>query len=511
MVNLRAQPYRTNIFFRLYFLNETLFFLLTGASSALLLLVLAGGRKRTTERSKTAYPWFLGGTAAAVLLFCRWGSRNVLHDYDFSMDEFASWFQARIFAAGHLTASVPARWRFLERPLTPPFIRLDPVRHTWLAQYLPIDPLLRALFLRLGIEHWENPVLALVSVIMVFAVARRLWPGNAGRGIAAASFLALSSQFLLMSMTGYSMPATLAFNLIWLYLYLTPQKWAFVLLPWVGVLALGIHNPLAHALFAAPFLARLWFTKAKGQLVYLGSVYCGGLGVWWIWQKHADPIQGNPGFRHIFGIPDSWHVFLQAMNLALVLSWQTPIMIVLFVLCVVRWRTLDANGLSLLGGIVLTIVFYAFFQLDQGHGWGYRYVYGVLASIALLAGYQIDGLLARRGGVWSVALSVVLTLGAQIPLRCLEAEKAIDPFVQAAAFVKSLPVDLTVISPGIGWYAQDLIRNDPYLRNRPLVVDGRYLPRVKSTIGRAPGRPWVHVLTGAEANLPAGDSRGPAP
>ena len=38
-------------------------------------------------------------------------------------------------------------------------------------------------------------------------------------------------------------------------------------------------------------------------------------------------------------------------------------------------------------GVVLTFAFFSFYPSTQGHGWGYRYVYGMLGNLALLQNF----------------------------------------------------------------------------------------------------------------------------
>ena len=134
-----------------------------------------------------------------------------------------------------------------------------------------------------------NPLCAALSVCLMAAVARQIWPNDKVKPLLAAGLLAASSQFLVMSMTAYAMPAHLALNLLWLWLYLAPQKRRFWLAPLVGVAALGLHQPFFHALFVTPFLARLVWERRWKTSCYFALVYLAGIACWYAWWQHFIP------------------------------------------------------------------------------------------------------------------------------------------------------------------------------------------------------------------------------
>src|SRR5688572_33310947 len=89
--------------------------------------------------------------------------------------------------------------------------------------------------------------------------------------------------------TGYSMPAHLALNLLWVWLYQRgdARSWGVALV--VGVLALGLHNPIPHALFVGPFLIRLVRERRWERLVPALVVYAAGSALWLAWLRMANP------------------------------------------------------------------------------------------------------------------------------------------------------------------------------------------------------------------------------
>jgi hypothetical protein len=46
----------------------------------------------------------------------------------------------------------------------------------------------------------------------------------------------------------------------------------------------------------------------------------------------------------------------------------------------------------------------------------------------------------------------------------------IRPFSRSSQYIQSLPDSFVIIDPAQVWYAQLLVRNDPFLRNHPKVL-----------------------------------------
>src|ERR1051325_10677710 len=140
---------------------------------------------------------------------------------------------------------------------------------------------MRAAFQYFDLQTLLNPVLATVTILALYGAVRRIWPESQTNALIGVGLLASSSQFLLMSMTAYAMSAHLALNTIWLWLYLRPERREFYLAPIVGALAIGLHQPIVHALFVTPFLLRLvWQRKWSAVSVY-GLIYLSGCAAWY--------------------------------------------------------------------------------------------------------------------------------------------------------------------------------------------------------------------------------------
>ena len=133
--------------------------------------------------------------------------------------------------------------------------------------------------------------------------------------------------------------------------------------------------------------------------------------------------------------------------------------------------------------------------MDQVLGWGYRFFYGVLGNFVLLAVAGWFYLRERVGlrKAWGfVVLSTMLALSVQFPLRCLQVESFIRPFAESAQYLNSLPASFVIINPAETWYAQLLVRNDPFLRNHPKIMFSQYLDEKQVDSLRTMGE--VHIM-----------------
>jgi hypothetical protein len=411
----------------------------------------------------------LSGTA---LVIAGLGARIVLHDYVFTMDEFAADFQARIFAAGEIRAAIPSQWLPFAEALTPTFIGIGPQGNTWSSTYLPVAAAIRALFVIAGVPGLTNPALAALTIPVVWLVARRLRPDEPMTAWVSTVLLAASPQFLFTSMSGYSMPAHLLLNCTWLLLYLLKTRASFAAAGLVGVLAVGLHQPHVHILFVTPFLVRLVLTRRWGAAAYFGGIYVLAAALWAAWWFRLNPSVGGSSTT-IFSVPGAAQLLVQPMNLGLLLSWQPIAMSVLAIVGILRWRAMAPIVRDLALSVFLTLGFYFFIGFDQGQGWGYRYAYPVLGNLTLLAGQGWSVLSEdwkRTTGGALVGASLLIAVTVQLPLRAMQVEAFVHPFVNATAFVRSLPADVALIDRDVAWYAKDLVRNDPWLSNGPRVM-----------------------------------------
>ena len=489
-----VRPLSNNIFFRLFGLLELPFIAMLAAVA--LAALLAARHAANDDMRPLAPPsrravLALGALTLAVTTAATFA---MMHALPFSMDEYSADFQARIFAGGRVAAPVAPEWHGYISTLIPIFTTFDPRSGSWLSMYLPGYAALKAPFVLLGAGGLLNPLLAAAAVLLLAAVARRLWPGDGARQWGALLALVTSSQFLVTSASAYSMPAHLALNLLWLLLWLRGDRASLLAAPLVGVLALGLHNPFPHALFVAPFLLRLLYERRFRVLAWMGAVYLAGSAGWLAWLRWVHPfVQNQSGLLSVFAIPSGSDLWTHAINFTLLLTWQTPVAALAMVVALLGERRLTGPMRDILLGVVATLAFYLFFPGTQGHGWGYRYVYAVLGNIALLAGAGWGWLAASRPARLLAVASLALTVLVQLPLRAAGIERFVRPFAASMDYLTTRDADAVVVPMQAWWYGRDLQRNDPWLRERPLVVGGPTLTRYgyEQLEARFPGRVLV--------------------
>lgn len=449
--------------------------------------------------------------ACLVFAVASLGTHFVCHDYSLSSDEFNADFQAEIFLHGKVTAEIPPQWLQAVRVIKPIYVDYLPLTHSWKAAYLPAYAALRALFQAVHLQFSLNPLLAAITVLALYGTARSIWPNERQHALLAVLLLAVAPQFLLTSMTAYAMPAHLALNTVWLWLYTRPDLRRFYLAPFVGVLAIGLHQPIVHALFVAPFLIRLVLEQRWRAVISFGLIYSLGCVVWYTWRLHYLPPSADAA-GSIFRLFNPKMIVIQPMDLLLIIGWSclaTPLLAVLGFRRIfhrlaatgsvnARFREARDLHLSLLEqnpsslrpeiavqskqrailrdaalSCLFTFGFYYFFFVDQGHGWGYRYFHGTLSCLVLVAvnGWEVlvETAGARRARNFLLAGAVVSLLVA-LPLRCYQAETFIRPFARASEAIHSMNAEVVGIDPRFAWYSNDLIRNDPFLEDRPIVV-----------------------------------------
>jgi hypothetical protein len=412
----------------------------------------------------------LGVIAIATLTICTLGTHLICHDYALTADENLADFQARIFLRGKIQAEVPSNWVDAVRVIKPTFVDYFPATHSWKATYLPVYAVMRAIFQSVNLQSLLNPFLAALTLLALYGTARNVWPESKTNAVVAIGLLASSSQFLLMSMTWYAMPAHLALNTIWLWLYSRPERGAFYLAPFVGTLAIGLHQPVVHALFVLPFLVRLLWQRRWLHTAVFGVVYLAACFFWYKWKMHF--MVPDPG-NSIFRLANPQMVVVQPMDLLLIIAWSSlaaPLLVGLGLGRILKEKPIVQDA-SL--SCLLTFGFYYFFYLDQAHGWGYRYFHGALACFILVAvaGFaRLSILVGRERAQTFLVAGIVLSLLVQLPLRCFQVEQFVRPYARAGAVIHAMPTKMVALDPRDAWYSADLIRNDPFLENRPVVV-----------------------------------------
>lgn len=455
---------------------------------ALLLMLrrLTGGRVLALQLSTLA----IAAAAVAVAMVAWAGHYGLFAGYNLSRDEQMVLFDSQILTRGQWFAVLPPEWAGLGDALNREFTLPLANPAAWVSAYLPGNAALHAGFAALGDPHMTAPVLAAIAVLALADIARRIWPGDAPPQAVTLICLLLSGQFLLTAMTTYAMTAHLALNLLWLALFLRDRPWGYALALLVGFVATGLHQPIFHPLFVAPFLLWLIEQRRWRLLAVLVTGYA-AIGLFWLAWPMMITATANAGaalattpagadyVTRLIDTLGGWKphgLWLMALNLLRFAAWQHLLLLPLAVLGVAAgWR---ANGLvrALTIGPILTIAAMLILLPYQGHGWGYRYLHGLIGNFCLLAGF---GWLALRDHGWDsrrlIVSSTVVTLAAMLWLAN-GARAMVAPYAAVDRQIAAMTADFVIIDDRAAPFAQDLVYNPPYLDRRPVRLAGGRLP-----------------------------------
>ncbi|MFM9936257.1 MAG: hypothetical protein ACKVOL_08665, partial [Novosphingobium sp.] len=314
----------------------------------------------------------------------------LLSGYDLSRDEQMATFDANVFGQGHLVAPLPPFWRDHSDALNTLFLYPAQPRGAWISSYLPLNAAMRALFGLIGAPWLVGPLMTALGAIALFGCVKRLWPGDREAGFVALVLYAGSAQVLFAGMTSYAMPGHLALNLCWFWLFLRRTTASDLAALAVGFVATGLHQPLMHPMFAGPFILLLLAERRWHRAALYIAGYA-AISAFWLWwptsigplvqaSAHAPRPEGVDYFtrltstlrdREPMGLP------LMVANGLRFIAWQHLLLVPLLLAGARKYRT-DPMIAALAGGMVVTTFVMALLLPNQGHGFGYRYLHGLI-------------------------------------------------------------------------------------------------------------------------------------
>jgi len=488
------------------------------------------------DRNEPSAAWLALGIVAVGLVLCRWTAFPerlfvsrlaadprafivaatlvlaacallVYRAHPLSMDEYAPLFQARVFARGHLHAQVPPA---LIPRLIPPirwFIEASP-SGAMVSAYWPGFALLLAPFVWLGCPWVLNPILGGATLFLVWCIARRLWPDTAAPGWAVL-FTAASPAFSVNAISYYSMNAHLAASAAFALLVLEDRLFAAGV---VGSVALALHNPFPHTLFALPWIASIaWKPGGVRRVTRLALGYAPGITVlvvgWMVYRASIiHPVHAAQGLmttleaiaRSTFAAPSLQLLFERSMNVTQLASWAAPALLPLAVLGAVRCKGNPRARLFVLSAI-LTLAGYAIVTYDQGHGWGFRYFHAAWVALPLLAAGALEGadatLPLRKIALAGALCSLVLCT----PLRFGQVRTFIDSHLEQLPRANG-GREIVFLDVVRGSYTLDLVQNDPFLDGSRWILislgeleDARFMHAFFPTAKRTTASPLASV------------------
>jgi hypothetical protein len=447
--------------------------------------ILAAARKRPAPVLKlvdflAARPYL---SALTVVVVAALGAVLVYRGYPFSMDEYAAVFQAKIFASGHLYAQFPAKaveW-LVVRGFNGAFLLASPESGKAIEVYWPGFALLLAAFEYLNVPWLVNATLAGLAILLIYWITKEITQDRAAPGWAILFTLA-SGAFIGNAISLYSMQAHLTLNLLFVLILVRPSKRRAFAAGLVGSLALILHNPVPHALFAAPWIVSLATDRDHRRYVWLvGLGYVPGLmlGLGWLMLRAdiGSAVHDLSGLGDMANAALTWpnEILLNMRAAAAIkmLVWAPP---ALFLLALMGyWRHRDNRHVRLLAqSAMLTFVGYLFVRFDQGHGWGYRYFHSAWGTIPILAACAMVDKSGHESRLVSFAgAAAILSALILVPFQMGQIHEVISQHLAQLPLPVRPGNNIYFIHPRGGFYVADMVQVDPLLRDSDLMLVSR--------------------------------------
>lgn len=451
------------------------------------------------------------------------GHLAVMHGYDFSRDEQMATFDAAIFAGGHLAMPLPQSWHGLLGALNDNFYFHPFGEQGLVSAYRPVNAMMRAALLGLGLDDLVSPLLAAVGLIATWRVAAHMWPDDREPQCVAVLLYATSVQIWAASMTSYAMSGHLALNMLWLALFLRGGRLGHAGAIVTGFLATGLHQLPYHPMFAGPFLCLLVLDRRWRLAALYAGAYALILLAWAAYfrlpmmgMELAKPSYANPGTYMTSSVASTFALFsvesvwLTAANLVRFYAWQNLLLLPLTIAgAVAAWRRRDRLLLAMVAAPLVVLFVKFFLSTMQGHGWGYRYLHGLIGVACLLAAAGWAELRRRGIADWRLlGTATALTVGVAAPWQLWQAHRLVAPYAAMNARIAGTDADMIVIDSSHRLYEDDLVINRADLSNRPVRLLAREIGPVEAgllcrhgTIAFLPGADMepIRSLYGEEA------------
>jgi hypothetical protein len=470
--------------------------------------------------------WLVTGIVFVVLTLCTLGLSAAL-----AQDEIAPYFQSRIFAAGHITGQIPPG--LIER-LIPPvyedhFYFVSHNTGRIVSGYWPGFALLLTPFTFLGIPYACNPMLSALTLPVMHRLALRIFAVREAAGLAVL-FTVASPVFFADGISYYSMSAHLLANCVYALLLLDPTPRRALAAGAVGSVALVLHNPVPHMLFAVPWILliarRQDAARIMGWLLTGYLPLCLVLGLGWaklasgmpndgitaVAASSAGAAEGLGRFISVFSLPDRSIWLARWVGIVKVWIWAVPGLMLLALVGAWKWRH-DPYCRAFAVSALVTLVGYLLVPADQGHGWGYRYFHSAWMVLPLLAAGALvrlpSGLQPNPDATWIGRLTedtsmrdyivacALLTLALGCGLRAVQIREFLAN--QGPATLPSYTGTerrVVLLNRGV-----DLTQVDPWLRGTVLYLQSRgpeadaammrsYFPQMRQVFADSAGTVW---------------------
>jgi hypothetical protein len=420
--------------------------------------------------------------AVSVALFAL-GTVAVYQDYPLSMDEYAGVFQAKIFAAGQLSAQLPPSYVdwLVVSGFNGEFLIASRETGRAIEMYWPGFAMLLAPFELLQAPWLCNACLGALALLLMHSITKQITEDKRAAGWALLFALG-SGAFVANAISLYSLQAHLTANLLFVALLLRPNGYRALGAGLVGSVALILHNPVPHALFALPWVAAMALDRNQRRLclsLILGYLpgLCIGLG--WLLLRSDIAAAGHTlpslsGLAHgVFSWPNANVLNARAAALEKLCVWAVPCLFAFAALGASRHRKNPKVRLLAMSA-ALTFVGYFFVTFDQGHGWGYRYFHSAWGAIPILAGCAMTERSDTNPKLVSFAgACAILTLVIIVPLQLSEIQQFISQHLAQLQPPRRPGNNVYFIHPRGGFYVADMVQIDPLLRDPDLLLASR--------------------------------------
>jgi hypothetical protein len=483
------------IFFVLFAYNDY-----PGALCALLVLVVAiFGSRHGSARRIAQWAGDQPVTIAVITaLLLALGTLAIYHNHPLSMDEYAAYFQSRAFAAGRLNGRFPVEqmdW-LIPRGFQDYFLNVSRATGSVAEAYWPGFALLLTPFTWAGVPWLCNPIISALTLLVIHRLALELFENREAAGFSV--LLTIASPVIFANgISYYSMPAHLLANSVFALLLVRPTMQRAVAAGVVGSLALALHNPLPHMLFAAPWL--VWVATRQGGVRLLAALIAGylplvallGLG-WFLFSGHlmseglvsvSAPtalLNRLQQMIEIFSLPNATVVLARLIGIAKISVWAVPGLLVLAAVGAVRWRRETLCRLFTASAL-LTLFGYFLVPVDQGHGWGYRYFHSAWMALPLLATAALFGPARNHTEARSqapifedgetksfVATCILLSLLFGVGFRAWQVQDFMARDVSQVPQFVGTERRVVILDDRHSFYGADLVQNDPWLRGNEI-------------------------------------------
>jgi hypothetical protein len=469
------------------------------------------------------------------------GTLFVYQNHPLAMDEYAAYFQSRVFAAGHLNGRFPPQ--ILDWVIPPGFqdyfLNVSRSSGSVAETYWPGFALLLTPFTWAGIPWLCNPVISALTLLVIYKLAVELFDDR--RAAALSLLLTIASPVIFANgISYYSMPAHLLANSLFALLLIRPNAVRAFAAGVVGSIALSLHNPVPHILFAAPWL--IWIATRRDRASLLCALIAGylplcvllGVG-WFAFSAHllssGGPVSGTAlvteanrlqDMLSIFSRPHATLLLARVIAAAKVWIWAVPGLLILACVGALRWRRNTLCRL-LTASALLTVVGYLFVPVDQGHGWGSRYFHSAWMALPLLAtaamfrpvgttripqgAQQAPSRIFEDLGTKSyVTTCILLTLVFGVGWRAWQIHEFIARDLSRLPHYNGTEPRVEIIQGGYASYSADLVQNDPWLRGPVVrmyshgaaadaIIIAEYYPNSRLVYSDRNGSVWSQAST----------------